>query len=302
MEVYHILYNPLSDNGAGKKVEVESFFPWATPQYHDITTVKDYADFFASVGEETVVLCGGDGTLHRFANDTCGLSIPGKLLYYANGSGNDFLGDIGGKKGDAPIDLKPYLEDLPTVTVQGKTYRFLNNVGFGIDGYCCEVADKHRAVSDKPINYTAIAIKGLLFHFKQVTAKVTVDGKTETYRNVWLAPTMNGRFYGGGMMAAPQQDRLDPEGKLSLLIMYKKSRLATLIAFPSIFKGEHIKKTKMVHVVTGHEMHVEFDRPCALQIDGETFLGVTEYTAHAGAIRSAHALAPVQETVGATNA
>ena len=29
---------------------------------------------------------------------------------------------------------------------------------------------------------------------------------------------------------------------------------------------------------TGREVHVEFDRPTALQIDGETVTGVTEYT------------------------
>ena len=33
----------------------------------------------------------------------------------------------------------------------------------------------------------------------------------------------------------------------------------------------------MVKVFTGKEITVKFDRPCALQIDGETVLGVTEY-------------------------
>ena len=28
----------------------------------------------------------------------------------------------------------------------------------------------------------------------------------------------------------------------------------------------------------GHHVHVRFDRPTALQIDGEVFSGVTEYT------------------------
>ena len=31
-------------------------------------------------------------------------------------------------------------------------------------------------------------------------------------------------------------------------------------------------------MLVGHEITVEFDRPCALQIDGETVLGVTSYT------------------------
>ena len=51
--------------------------------------------------------------------------------------------------------------------------------------------------------------------------------------------------------------------------------------FPSIFKGEHIKQKKFVTVHTGYNINVKFDRPTALQIDGETILGVTEYKATA---------------------
>ena len=39
---------------------------------------------------------------------------------------------------------------------------------------------------------------------------------------------------------------------------------------------------KTVHVLTGQTIKVEFDRPTALQIDGETILGVTEYTVYGG--------------------
>ena len=52
-----------------------------------------------------------------------------------------------------------------------------------------------------------------------------------------------------------------------------------MIAFPSIFKGEHVKKTDIVQVFTGNEVKVRFSRPCAAQIDGETVLNVTEYAA-----------------------
>ena len=47
--------------------------------------------------------------------------------------------------------------------------------------------------------------------------------------------------------------------------------------FPSIFKGEHLKHTKHAKVFTGKHITVEFDRPVALQIDGETILNVKSY-------------------------
>ena len=59
--------------------------------------------------------------------------------------------------------------------------------------------------------------------------------------------------------------------------MYGSGKLKTLMVFPSIFKGEHVKHTEMCKVLTGHEITVKFDQPTALQIDGETVLGVTEY-------------------------
>ena len=51
------------------------------------------------------------------------------------------------------------------------------------------------------------------------------------------------------------------------------------MAFPGIFKGEHVKHKDMVEVLSGKRITVEFDKPQSLQIDGETILGVTSYTA-----------------------
>lgn len=110
-----------------------------------------------------------------------------------------------------------------------------------------------------------------------------MDGVTKSFGKVWLAPTMNGRYYGGGMNIAPAQDRLNRERTVSTVVLYGSGKLKTLIVFPSIFKGEHVKHTEMVSVMTGHEMTVKFDRPVALQIDGELVLNVTEYTVHSAA-------------------
>ena len=49
------------------------------------------------------------------------------------------------------------------------------------------------------------------------------------------------------------------------------------MAFPSIFKGEHVEKKNIVEIFTGREIEVRFSRPCAAQIDGETVLNVTRY-------------------------
>ena len=271
----HILYNPKSNQNKGHAAADRLAEHYEKTDFTDITTISDFAAFFSNYDAgDTFVICGGDGTLNHFVNDTAGLELPENLFFSGAGTGNDFLRDLG--TADIPVPIGKYISRLSTVTVKGKSYKFINGVGFGIDGYCCDVGDRLRETTDKPINYAGIAVKGLLFHFKPVHATVTVDGKTKEYHKVWLAPTMKGRYYGGGMMAAPAQDRTKP-GKVSVLVMYGSGKLKTLMVFPSIFKGEHINHTEMVEVLEGHDISVRFDRPCALQIDGETILDVTEY-------------------------
>ena len=280
---HYILHNPFAGVGAKPTALIEALKASGKDvEYLDITSITDYAAFFATLQEDdTVILCGGDGTINRFVNDTEGIAFPCEILYTPGGTGNDFLHDLDREPSSEPFSLLPYIQNLPVVEIKGKRYRFLNNVGFGIDGYCCEVGDAQKQSNPgKPVNYTAIAIKGLLFHYKPTTATVIVDGKEYTYKKAWLAPTMKGRYYGGGMNATPAQDRMDPAGKLSVMLFYGKGRLSTLMAFPSIFKGEHIKHTKMVAIHEGNDIRVIFDSPRAVQIDGETVLGVTEYRAY----------------------
>jgi diacylglycerol kinase family enzyme len=287
----YILYNPLAGNGSGAE-EAKKL----STRYEgevicaDMTTLGGYTELLSTLGaEDRILICGGDGTINRFVNDTESMEIPCELLYYAVGTGNDFLKDLGKETGCDPFDLKPYIKDLPFVEVNGKKHRFLNGIGFGIDGYCCEEGDKQKAAGKKDINYTAIAIKGLLFKFKPRNATVTVDGRTFTYKKAWIAASMKGRYYGGGMMTAPDQDRLAEDGEMTLVLMYGKGKIKTLTVFPSIFKGEHVKHTEMVAVHTGKEITVTFETPCALQIDGETVLNVKEYRVNAGVKASAEA-------------
>ena len=227
--------------------------------------------------DDEIVICGGDGTLNYFINNVDCDNIKQNVYMYPTGTGNDFLADLGKLDTNEPVLINEYIKNLPTVTIDGKSSKFINGIGYGIDGYCCEVADKQRVEKpNKPINYSSIAIKGLLFQYKNRKATIKIDGETYEYKNVWLAPTMKGRYYGGGMIIAPAQDRLNSE-TLSVVVYKTRSKIRALMIFPSIFKGEHIKKKKVVNILHGKDIEVEFNIPCALQIDGETVLNVKSY-------------------------
>ena len=275
---FYVLYNAIAGQGKAEEVaaSIHTQLDGEVGGLADMTKITNYAAFLSDKSDCALVICGGDGTLNRFVNDTAQIELDNAIYYCATGSGNDFLRDIGGEAGK-PIEITKYLKDLPIVELGGKTWRFINGIGYGVDGYCCEEGDKLRAAGEKNINYTAIAIKGLLFHYKPTGATVTVDGVEHKYKKVWIAPTMNGRFYGGGIMPTPDQSRDAKDGTLSTLIFHGSGKLRTLMIFPSLFKGEHLKNKKYFDIFKGKDITVEFDSPSPLQIDGETVVGVMKY-------------------------
>lgn len=279
MKKYYVLFNPYSGNGKGEEYarKLNSILNDELI-YFSMPKITDFKKFLSMTKGEDIIICGGDGTLNYFINHTDGIKYKNNILYYSTGSGNDFYNDVFKGKGEGPHLINEYLKDLPTVIVKGKEYKFINGIGYGIDGYCCEMGDLHRKKSTKPVNYTKIALKGLLYDYKPTNAIVTVDSVKHAYKKVWLASTMNGRYYGGGMMIAPYQNRLNSDRSLTVVVLHGMIKLKVLTAFATVFKGEHVRFKKIVDLYTAHEVKVEFDRPVALQIDGETILGVTEYT------------------------
>lgn len=275
----YLLFNPLAKNGQGEQMKEEAKIALAQ-QYTNLEEINvlniNTEEFIHNLNaEDQIILVGGDGTLNHFANALIGHDLSNSMFLYRAGTGNDFLRDL--KEEGNLVLLNPYLKNLPKVRINGKETLYINGIGFGIDGTVCEVADNLKAKGQTNINYTSIAIKLLLTKYKCPNAKIIVDGKELNYKKVWFASAMNGQYYGGGMMVAPNQDRLSD--KLSFVIMHKACRLHALMIFSKIFSGAHLKKKKYCTLIKAKHIEVKFDRPTALQIDGEVVSNVTHYEA-----------------------
>ena len=277
----YVLMNPRANNGLGEQDARE----WAKCLNEEVTYVnvletKDMASFVKGLNpEDVIIVAGGDGTLNHFANDIAELDVKNEMYYVKSGSGNDFYRDNKEHCNElGMIPLNKFVQNLPIVHVNGITRRFINGIGYGLDGETCRAGEEMRMKTTEKIDYTKIAIKLLLGGYKLNHATVTVDGVTMEHDYVWLASTMKGRYYGGGLMVAPLQNRFDEEHRVSVVALYKKSRLGTLLRFPSLNKGEHIKKKDWVTTRLGKKVEVKFDKPCALQIDGEVVENGTSYT------------------------
>lgn len=277
----YLVYNPLANNGKGAETKDVALAHLSKIYEGEEVKVLDaisteISDLIKELKkDDKVVILGGDGTLMRFANKVYGKNLPCSFYLYRAGTGNDFLRDVEKEVKDDMVELNKYLKNLPVIEVNDKSYVYLNGIGYGIDGFVCEIADKMRAEGKTNINYASLSVKNLLHGYKCPSAKITIDGKSKKYKKVWLASTMNGRFYGGGMIPAPDQDRLSD--KVSLFVFHDSGKLKTLLTFPKLFKGTHVSKKKIIDIMVGKDVTVEFSRPCALQIDGETVLNVSKY-------------------------
>ena len=275
----YFLFNPLAGKGRAEQfaLEVDSENPNATKCY-DMTKIDSFPDFLSKLKkDDRLIVCGGDGTLNGFINKIEGTDIKNDIFYFPAGSGNDFMKDLNRVQTDGIFKVNEYIKDLPQVTIRGKDFRFINGVGFGIDGVVCGEGDRRRQ-RGKKVNYTLLAVKCLL-KFKPVNATVTVDGVKKTYKKVWMTTTMKGRFLGGGMMMAPDQERNSEQNEITVFVAHNLSRFRILTLFPSVFAGKHAKYTKYVELIKCHSIDVEYDAPCTLQMDGEPMYGIRGYSA-----------------------
>ena len=235
--------------------------------------------------------CGGDGTVNEVANGIIGYDNAAMTVIPV-GTGNDFLKNFG-----ADMDKFKDAENLwdgpqfpiDAIDVNGRVA--LTIACSGIDARVAK--DVHKYSESPLLDGKSSYIASLLinFLFKGIASHWTVELDGEAVEDDYaLVAVCNGRYYGGGMEIAPAQDRLNPDRRVSVVVMHCASKLKTLSVFPSIFKGEHVKHDEMVTVLTGHDIQVEFDRPTALQIDGETISGVRGYHVRSAAEASEKAV------------
>ncbi len=276
----YLLFNSKSAAGegekeareAGKKLEAE----YGAFEYLDLVSLQKPAFFSALNDDDLVIVSGGDGTLNHLINDIGDAKFPKKLYLLPLGTGNDFLNDVKALQlSNGLVPLSEFLSHLPVIETMGVKRRFINGIGFGIDGECCVKAEEMKSRGETDINYGNITVKLLFSGYKAPEADVKIDGKEFHFKKVYIAAGMNGRYYGGGMQVAPMQIRND--GLLSFVCVHGLGKLRTLMLFPSLFKGKHIKKKKAVFAMRGKTIEVVFSSPTGLQIDGEIVPNATSY-------------------------
>ncbi|MBE6887331.1 MAG: diacylglycerol kinase family protein [Ruminococcaceae bacterium] len=285
MSTYHIIYNRLSRSNTGELEAhmLDEIMAGESLKYWNVEDIGDYHEFFRNIPtDDKIIVAGGDGTLNRFINDTDCCNVLQDVYFFPAGSGNDFARDIGKKKHCEPFEMRKFISNLPAVTVNGEERRFFNSVSLGLDAQVCLEADRLKSAGRKSVNYAVLAVKCIFTKYKFCDAVVTDgDGNRREFKDVLLAITTKGRYFGGGVKISPNQDRNDPDENMTFIIAHNLPAWKALIVFASIVIGKHFSFRKNVTVIEGKEFTVEFSQPTPIQIDGETVVGQSKYHAAA---------------------
>lgn len=285
MATYHILYNRLSRSNTGELEAhmLDEIMAGESLKYWNVTEIDNYDDFFASIpDDDKIIVAGGDGSLNRFINDTDHCRVPQDVFFFPAGSGNDFARDVGKKKHCEPFLVRKYISNLPSAVIDGKEQRFFNSISLGLDATVCLEANRLKSLGKKSVNYALLAVKCIFTKYKFCDAKVVDENGVEHhFKDVLLAITTKGRYFGGGVKISPNQDRNHPDEMLTLIVAHNLPAWKALIVFASIVIGKHFCFKNNVVEMKGKEFHVEFSQPTPIQIDGETVTGLTTYHAAA---------------------
>ena len=234
-------------------------------------------------GVECVVLVGGDGTLNDAVQgylDDQGNVVPGPDLgLIPSGTGGDFrrtfgIGDSLEDAAERVLTASARPLDLGLLTVtshEGSPVRraFINITSFGIGGLTDRIVNS----SPKWIGGKAAFFMGTLramLVYRNAPVRVRVDGKVWLEAPIFNVAVANGRYFGGGMMIAPDADPAD--GLLDVVALHDMTRAQGALLAQHIYKGAHLGRPG-VSVARGRRIEAE---PLAsgaevlVDMDGET--------------------------------
>lgn len=274
------LYNPLSSKNKGEEIAIGIAKNWEEKSGIKCTLVNQLKlntnEFISNLDKsDRIIVTGGDGTIHHFANKIKDLNVENDIYFIPSGTGNDFYEDVG--KAKEPILINDYIKNLPICKFLDKELVFVNGCGLGMDGYVCYLVNNSN--KKKKNSFTKSALKAFI-KYKRSNIEIIVDGVSEKFNNVYLASIMNGRYEGGGMMMSPASYRLDD--KIEVCVIYGMNKLRFITAFPKVFKGKHLKYKKYVKVLQGKEIIIKAETNLYMQVDGEDFKDITHIVAKKG--------------------
>lgn len=210
----------------------------------------------AAGGRKLVVAAGGDGTLNEVVNGFFDpatglrLSPETKLAVVSGGTGGDFRKTVRISGPDATLAAlrggRTQKVDVGRLVARGpdggEVQRwFINIASFGLAGEVDRAIPDFKSWGGKA-GYFAATVKSL-WRWKNPRVALTLDGEPMPPQPIVNVAIANGRYFGGGMMVAPDA-RLD-SGVFEVTVLGDLGRLELILLTRTIYSGEHVYHPKV---------------------------------------------------------
>jgi diacylglycerol kinase (ATP) len=220
-------------------------------------TAEDAADLVGSAagsGIDTLVVCGGDGTISAALQAVAGGDVT--LGVVPCGSGNDMARSWGLPVSSPAAAL--------SVVLAGRSRTFdlarCGNRWFGAvlaTGFDAKVNDRANDMRwpGGRLRYD-VAMFAELASFRPLSYRLALDGR-QIELDAMLVAVGNGPSYGGGMRICPDASLAD--GLLDVTVISRMSRARLVRLFPSVYSGRHVRQHDVL-TFRAREVTVEAER------------------------------------------
>jgi len=231
------------------------------------------------LGYKTIMSVGGDGTMNEvvngfFDNDRL-IDENSRLVVFSRGTGCDFIRTLGINKNieDLLAILKRNREKqidvgrLSLVSAEGNmsVKYFLNIADIGIGA---ETADRVNKNSKRLSGFLSFMLGTLstVVLYKNQNFEVVIDDNIHLNGIMNSVIVANGKYFGGGMMVAP--DAVMDDGVFDIIILGNLSKPDIIKSFPLIYKGKHMNHPKLKYY-RGRKVKVTSGGKGLIEVDGE---------------------------------
>ena len=229
--------------------------------------ITEVASELAARGHETVVACGGDGTVNEVINGIAGTETA--LGIAPLGTANDFAANMGISKEInrvCAIIKQRLVKKIDLVRVNNDNF-FGGTACLGFDAEVAAFASSRRLDP-----FLMHILGGILkfFSYKPRTLELRFDGQ-RYFGDIFLVAFGNIKSYARGMLITPRA--VPDDSLLDICVVRSMPKQKVLSIFPSVYKGTHVNNSKVTQYRAG-AVHVQSLGPMDLYADGD-FMATT---------------------------
>jgi YegS/Rv2252/BmrU family lipid kinase len=233
-------------------------------------------------GFDFVVAMGGDGTISEVADgllDGDGSAREGALFgILPAGTGGDFRRTLGmpntlpeaaaalraGKTAKIDVGRLEYTSHDGQPAVR----HFVNVSSFGIAGLVDDIVNRSSKALGGRLSFMMATVRAQM-RYRNQRVRLRVDGGTREEHTIHNVAVANGRYFGGGMMIAPDA-KLD-DAAFDVVELGDFSRMELLTSGMRVYKGTHVSlsKVRICRAQLVEAEPVESDEQVLLDVDGE---------------------------------